>query len=340
MLKLYNSHKLKRIRQNIPGLSIILRRILIVVIPAFLFLVALKFMTGGSTNPDKNYPSTEPVISPVAGDNNPEKKTKENLFYKKGYEPITFLEYTVYDWQGLLDIFASNDVNRQLKYTVSSATLENLSQKIKKAQEEFFRGSSDEILKEYGDVIKDEAKYYNLDWRLILAIIKQESAFISNAVSRSGAYGFMQIMPHTGATLEQTIGLEEHKSPRNNLIAGIYYYALLVARYDVTGEDKYKFALAAYNAGSGHVEDAMTIAYFQGQDYLKWENVKETIKMLGTGNDSLHQQIWKSRPVNGTFTNWKEPVNYVSSIMYYWGEYKKVYPEPAEKTKKRKRSNK
>lgn len=334
MLKLYSvPNSLK----NLSGLSKILSRILIIFIPTILLFIALKYLVGGSIDPKQGYPN-EPVVSPVQNQP-PIRRKNQDFFYKRGYEPLNFLEYTVYNWQNLLDIFSSNDLNRQLKYTVSPTTLENLSVKVKKTQEEFIKGSSDDVLREYGEVIKEEAKYYNLDWRLILAIIKQESAFSSNAVSRAGAYGFMQIMPRTGSTLEQTLNLENHTSPKNNLIAGIYYYALLVARYDATGEDKYKFALAGYNAGSGHVEDAMTIAYFQGKDYLKWENVKETIKMLGPQNDSLHQQIWKSKPSNGVFTNWKEPVNYVSNIIYYWGEYKKIYPEPQEKIK-RKRNKK
>jgi membrane-bound lytic murein transglycosylase F len=157
-------------------------------------------------------------------------------------------------------------------------------------------------------------------------MIKQESAFTSDAESRAGAYGFMQIMPKTGAKLEETLNLDDHRSPTNNLIAGIYYYALLVARYDGAGDtNKYKFALAAYNAGSGHVEDAMSIAYYMGQDYWDWNNVEEAIKMLGPDNDSLHVKIWDGKPPNGVFTNWKEPVDYVRNIIYYWSEYRRIY---------------
>jgi membrane-bound lytic murein transglycosylase F len=231
----------------------------------------------------------------------------------------------IFNWQNIFDIFASNPENRYLKYTLSTPSLERLSQNIQKPQK-FFKGNSDEIIADYGDVIKEESKYYKLDWRLILAMIKQESAFTSDAESHAGAYGFMQIMPRTGAKLEETLNLEDHRSPINNLIAGIYYYALLVGRYNGAGDtNKYKFALAAYNAGSGHVEDAMSIAYYLGQNYWNWDNVKETMKMLGPDNDSLHIKVWGSKPPNGVFTNWKEPVNYVRNIIYYWGEYRRIY---------------
>jgi membrane-bound lytic murein transglycosylase MltF len=223
-------------------------------------------------------------------------------------------------------MFASNPENSWLRYTLTTPSLEKISNSVKRTQPEFYKGTSDEIIKEFGDVIIGDAKYYKLDWRLILAMIKQESAFSSTAESRAGAYGFMQIMPKTGQTLEETLNLEDHTSPINNLTAGIYYYALLVARYDAAGTDnKYKFALAAYNAGSGHVEDAMSIAYHLGNNYFVWDNVANALTMLGPDNDSLHTKIWNSKPPNGVFTNWKEPVNYVSNIMFYWAEYKKIY---------------
>lgn len=284
-----------------------------------------------SSNPESIMPPFEEQV-----------KTKEqnynNYFYNVSKEPYTVILNFIFSWQNLLDIFAANPQIGFLRYNISQNTLESLNKNIKKTQHEFFKGSSDEIISQYGKVIKDEANYYKLDWRLILSMIKQESAFTSNAVSRAGAYGFMQIMPKTGQTLEQTLNLEDHTSPVNNLVAGIYYYALLVGRYDQAGDpEKYKFALAAYNAGSGHVEDAMSIAYYNGKDYLKWENVEEAMTMLSSNYDTLHTKIWNGRPPNGVFNNWKEPVNYVSNIIYYWGEYQRIYPEPTEKKLKKKK---
>jgi soluble lytic murein transglycosylase-like protein len=272
-----------------------------------------------SRNPDA-------VISPVPDQGQEKKADYRGYLSRVGYEPIIYLENVVYNWQNLFDIFTSNPENSYLRYTISTPSLEKLTIEVKTPKVEFFKGSSDEIIEEYGKVIKEEAKYYKLDWHLILAMIKQESNFTSNAVSSAGAYGFMQIMPRTGSKLEQTLNLEDHTSPINNLIAGIYYYALLVGRYDAAGDtNKYKLALAAYNAGSSHIEDAMTIAYFHGKDYLKWENVRETLKMLGPENDSLHIKIWGTSPPGGRFTNWREPVNYVNNIIYFWSEYKKIY---------------
>lgn len=268
----------------------------------------------------------ESIIPPYDVSKNEENTDYAGYFSNISKEPLAVLTNYLYNWQNLFDIFTANPQISYLKYNISQNTLEQFEQKIQKRQHEFFKGSSDEIIAEYGDVIKEESNYYNLDWRLILSMIRQESAFTSNAVSRAGAYGFMQIMPSTGITLEQRLNLEDHTSPVNNLIAGTYYYALLVGRYDQAGKiNKYKFALAAYNAGSGHVEDAMTIAYYLGKDYFDWDNVAEALTMLGPDSDSLHTKIWNGRPPNGLFTNWKEPVHYVENIMYYWDEYKRIY---------------
>lgn len=310
--------------QNIPKIAVIISAVCIVII----IMVSLinSFQTGKSTV-EKKLDNPESVISPVEKSNeeNNNEGDYSDYFTRVTNEPAEKIADMIYNWQNLFDIFSSNPENRYLKYTVSKYSLEKLSENLRKTHK-FFKGNSDEIIAEYGDVIKEEAKYYKLDWRLILAMIKQESAFTSDAESHAGAYGFMQIMPQTGEKLESKLNIEEHRSPTNNLIAGIYYYAVLVGRYHDAGDtNKYKFALAAYNAGSGHVEDAMTIAYYFHQDYWNWDNVKETIKMLGPDNDSLHTKIWGSIPPNGIFTNWKEPVNYVSNIMFFWQQYKKLY---------------
>jgi hypothetical protein len=308
--------------KNIPNIPVIITITIIIIIASVALISSFK---SEKSTLEKKSENPEAVISPVDKPGEEQNTDYSKYFSNVSNEPAAKIEQMVYNWQNLFDIFASNPENRYLRYTVSTPSLERLSQNIQKTQK-FFKGNSDEIIAEYGDIINEEAKYYNIDWRLILAMIKQESAFTSDAVSHAGAYGFMQIMPRTGAKLEAMLNLEEHRSPTNNLIAGIYYYALLVGRYDGAGDtNKYKFALAAYNAGSGHVEDAMSIAYYLGQDYWDWNNVQETLKMLGPDNDSLHTKVWGSKPPNGVFTNWKEPVNYVKNIIYYWKEYRRIY---------------
>jgi membrane-bound lytic murein transglycosylase F len=199
------------------------------------------------------------------------------------------------------------------------------------------------MVDKYGELIIKHCNEYKIDWRLIISIIHQESYFNPEAVSRAGAYGFMQIMPGTGLGLQRDLNLEDTKTPVNNLTAGMYYYATLAGAFEFTGEEKYKFALAAYNAGLGRVVDAMTIANYYKKDYTKWDNVKEYYPYLASNRDSVHKLVWPKlgRPPGGSLNNWMEPYKYVEYIMYYYENYKKIYKNNlAEEKPKKKKSKK
>jgi len=276
------------------------------------------------------------IISPTDAGT---KKTADfnNLVYYNSYQNMNYLESLFQNWTRLLDLFSSNaNFHQQIK-TLNRKDLERISERVKKVYDEFKIGNVRELVDEFGELIVKECNYYKLDWRLVLAIIRQESFFNAYAKSRAGAFGFMQIMPKTGAGLQNRLRLDDTRTPKNNLIAGIYYYATLVSNFEFVGEDKYKFALAAYNAGLGRVIDAMTITYYYGLDYNKWENVKEAYPLLASSEDSIHALVWPSskRPPYGTLNNWKEPYNYVRSIMFYYNEYKKIYESNLKEDKKK-----
>ena len=90
---------------------------------------------------------------------------------------------------------------------------------------------------------------------LILAIIRQESEFDSEANSYVGAQGLMQIMPATGKLVAKKIGTPYSKNslkedPNYNIKLGTYYFNMLLEDYDGV----YPFAIAAYNAGPNRVK--------------------------------------------------------------------------------------
>jgi hypothetical protein len=271
----------------------------------------------------------------------------DKIISQKSFHNSSYIENLFKDWNRLFDLFISNPVNRYKTNSLTSRELERISGKvINNVQDEFKLGNVENLVSELGDEIIKECNYYKLDWRLVLAVIRQESYFNPNAVSRAGAFGLMQIMPRTGAGLQGQLKLEETNTPKNNLIAGIYYYASLISQFREFGDDKYKFALAAYNAGLGRVIDAMTITAYFEEDYKNWENVKEAYPYLHSGQDSIHALVWpeSKRPPYGTLDNWKEPYNYVNSIMFYYNAYKKMYesnlPEEKPKTTPKKKKKK
>jgi hypothetical protein len=100
------------------------------------------------------------------------------------------------------------------------------------------------IRKRYVPHIKKIAAQYDLDPKLMQAIISAESAFDPNAVSRAGAIGLMQLMPDTA----KRFGIRDPFDPIANLHGGARYLRWLIDKFSST-----HLALAAYNAGEGAV---------------------------------------------------------------------------------------
>ena len=122
----------------------------------------------------------------------------------------------------------------------------------------------------YDDMIRRFSVKIDWDWRLLASLICQESHFDPDVESGAGAYGLMQIMPETG----ENFGIDITSSPENNMKAGIQYIKWLHTIFDPKIPDekeRINFILAAYNAGPGHVLDAMKLAEKNGMDPLKWD---------------------------------------------------------------------
>jgi soluble lytic murein transglycosylase-like protein len=96
-------------------------------------------------------------------------------------------------------------------------------------------------INKYDQLITRAAEKYNVDSALVKAVIKAESNFNHQAVSRKGARGLMQLMPATASSLQ----VQDSFHPENNIDGGVRYlrYLLNVFKGDLS------LALAAYNAG-------------------------------------------------------------------------------------------
>ncbi|PHV71452.1 lytic transglycosylase [Sporanaerobium hydrogeniformans] len=134
----------------------------------------------------------------------------------------------------------------------------------------------------YKQQVLNYSELYGVDPAIVYAIIKAESRYDTDAISRSGAKGLMQIMDKTGEWVAQEIGLVDYANdrlfkPDVNIQIGCWYIAKLLKQYDGDLE----LALAAYNAGSGHVARwRSNLAYSLDGKHLHTIPFKETEKYI------------------------------------------------------------
>ena len=188
----------------------------------------------------------------------------------------------------------------------------------------FQDASTEQCIRSYGPAIKRYAVRYGFDWRLVLAIMKQESRFSRNAESRRGAIGLMQLMPLTGGEVAMKLDIEDLSHPEHNIQAGIFYLRKLYDLFEGAEEaDRLKLTLAAYNAGLSRVRDAQELAVHLDDAPMQWQSVKDALPLLSKQFYTLHRTIWgQDKPKSGWFGNSRETIKYVDSVMDYYDAFR------------------
>jgi soluble lytic murein transglycosylase-like protein len=162
-------------------------------------------------------------------------------------------------------------------------------------------------LPRYSQFIKNAAKKHGFDWHLIVAQIYQESHLDPMAKSSAGARGIMQILPRTARSL----GVKDIYNAVENINAGVQHLKALYDHYEgIAGIDRMIIALAAYNAGRGHVEDARRLAIKKDLNPDSWESLTKTLPLL---RYRKYYEKSKHGYCRGT-----EPVKYTKRIMIYY----------------------
>lgn len=174
------------------------------------------------------------------------------------------------------------------------------------------------VISKYDDLFMRYAPAAGLDWRLMAAQCYQESCFDPNAHSWAGACGLMQIIPSTAAHLG--LPSSDMYSPEPNVRAAAKLMGELLSSFrDVPNpDDRLAFALAAYNAGAGHVRDAMALARRDGRNDKSWSQVGEYILKL------QQPEYYTSPVVRNGYMRGSETYNYVRNIMQRWAQYRGV----------------
>ena len=172
----------------------------------------------------------------------------------------------------------------------------------------------------YDHVFKQYAQEMGWDWRLLAAIAYSESGFDPNATSWMGARGIMQVMPKTA----RSFGVKEEDL--SNPAVSIRVASKILKELDgimrsKTGPgDRIKFVLAAYNAGSGHVTDAIALARKYERDPRVWSENVEQAMLWKMDPEYYNDSVCSNGYCRGT-----EPVDYVVKVLNCYENYKKNY---------------
>lgn len=117
-----------------------------------------------------------------------------------------------------------------------------------------------------------------LDWKLLASLAYQESRWLPRARSPQGALGVMMLMPDTA----KQMGVTNPLAPAENILGGARYLALLKRKIPrrIRDPDRTWLALAAYNVGLGHLENARIIAQMRGLNPDRWKDVRSSLPLL------------------------------------------------------------
>ncbi len=173
-------------------------------------------------------------------------------------------------------------------------------------------------ISQYDNLFKTKAKLINWDWRLIAALVYQESHFNNRARSGAGAFGLMQLMPQTA----RRYGVNHLSSPEENITGGIKFLRqvrkeLLPTLKDTS--DLVPFILAGYNVGVGHLQDARRLARKYGANPDKWDDNVAYYLRKKSISDFYNDPVVKYGYCRG-----EEPYLYVTEILERYKHYKNI----------------
>jgi membrane-bound lytic murein transglycosylase F len=167
----------------------------------------------------------------------------------------------------------------------------------------------DQRLPRYRAWFEQAGQETGVDWRLLAAIGYQESHWNPKAVSPTGVRGLMML---TQATMQQ-IGIDKDRHDAQASIEGGARYVAKVKKripQRIKEPDRTWMALAAYNVGYGHLDDARVLVQNDGADPDKWVDVKKYLPLLS-------QKKWYQQTRYG-YARGREPVRYVENVRSYY----------------------
>ncbi len=182
-------------------------------------------------------------------------------------------------------------------------------------QEAAHRPDKSGRISRWDDLIRGQAEDAGLDWRLVAALVYQESRFYPYARSKAGARGLMQVLPAFAGDQADSLYV-----PEANLRAGLRLMKATWGSYAYLDSlERTRFTLAEYHAGHGHLTDARRLAMDLGRDPNLWEgSLAETLPLL-------ENPRWYGKLRHG-FYRGTRTVDYVEEILARYRAYMRLVP--------------
>jgi len=173
-------------------------------------------------------------------------------------------------------------------------------------------------LPKYKEFFEKYGEKYDIPCSVLAAQSYQESHWNPKAKSYTGVRGLMMLTQATARIL----GVKNRLDPEQSIEGGAKHLNELLRRVppEVNGEDRLKFALAAYNIGLGHVFDAQMLAERMGLNKNIWSDLKKVLPLLA------QKKYYKT--LKHGYARGSEPVRYVDSIYDYRDILQKNSYEP------------
>ncbi len=216
--------------------------------------------------------------------------------------------------QAIDDVF--HELRKKPDFNILKRKYFEAERSLKKERADKFYASETGTLSPYDPMVRKYAEQHDFDWRLVAAQIYQESRFEPHRKSWVGALGLFQIMPATAKGL----GITDPTDPEQSIRGGLKYMHQLSDHYQNVPDaiERFRFALAAYNSGFGHVDDARKLARAAKKDATRWREVAPFLLKL-----SDHKYAQQAR---FGFCRGIEPVDYVRHIDERYTGYAQLVP--------------
>ncbi|MBA2584172.1 MAG: transporter substrate-binding domain-containing protein [Bacteroidetes bacterium] len=195
---------------------------------------------------------------------------------------------------------------------------------IKRSESNYFSLNGGNI-SQYDPLIKKFSTRIGWDWRLVAALICQESRFNHDAESWMGASGLMQMMPSTYShyypdSIDITPDLSI-KAGTNYLLKREKYWK----KYIFDEKERIKFVLASYNVGLGHVIDARRLAIKYERNPNEWDDNVAYFLI-----QKSYPEFYKDPVVKHGYCRGQEPVKFVKEILIRYEHYKNTFNENSD----------